>query len=796
MENAMKTVVQTSSFYTCRTKKQMSAKTVTRSSVLYGILNQLGDRLSDGRVQLLYDSIRKGYQEVGFQYDYVRDMQIADDIACLKRFISFLDGYKILSTKKSLTVETSHFKFLSYVNLIAEKDGQSYACIVFPKKADKSLNGKSIHTNSETDLNVMCAKASLEKDYPGINIALVYLFNEDDALGNPTQFRVLKTKKSNIFIHDYSSYYDEHGFSFETLYSQLEKAAMTKVSYNCFECDCRDFCQKNTISNMPKANAKDETDAIGYQMPTFTETQQKVINKIDGPLLVCAGPGSGKTATLVGRIKHLLDCGIEPEFILAITFTREAAQELKNRCLSFCKPYSVPEIMTLNALGYQILKLNPSLVGNIKLLTSREKMTLIDRLLDISEPLEGFNYSVIKGNNGLLHNISKALDDVLVNGNTEKYAEDFLRFSKLYESVVKQNGYISYSEQITLAQKLFNEHPDVLDKISSRYKYIMVDEYQDIDRDQAKFIYSLSLKSKNICAVGDDDQSIYAFRGGSNRYMLDFRKIYPDAELYTLKENFRTSEKIVRSAEKVILGNKRINKEIIPVKKGGLEPVAITGQSASELNMVVSELISKGYAYEDIAVIASKNQTLCDLQREVSFPSILGKEYVVNNPFFKVLSFALKNHYEQGCDYSAQIRNLIADDKLAECVLSVSIEQPSAYYCDEVSSVLNLSESAIKQAVERLIYENHARSTKELYELLQYMADFGDETRVEPDTKGSVIFITSHESKGMEWRVVLMVDDYKDDSSEEQNRLIYVAMTRAKDALYIFERDGKRLLAA
>ena len=795
MENAIKSVVYASSFYNCQTKKAFSGQSTTRSTVLYRIISMLSDAVKVKSVDRIANAIQSEYQDSWFLYDYVRAAQEKHDIACIKRFIDYVGDCTVLSGTRSVSVETQRFKVFSPVSFIAEKCGLTTAYIVFPKKADKSPYGKSVHTNSETDVYAMAVKAALENEYPGIRIALVYLFNEDDTLDHVTDFKVLKTKKSNIFEHDFSSYYDEgHVFSFEAFLGKLDSVLGTKVSYNCFACDCKELCQHKTLENTSFAKRKEVDSVSAYNMPKFTSSQMQVINNTEGPMLVCAGPGSGKTATLVGRMQHLIERGIDPEFILAITFTRDAADELRERCLSFCKPYEVPEIMTLNSLGYQLLKINPEYVGDVTLLSTRERFSLISTLLEATKPLAGFDYTVIKGPHGLLNKIDKALADVGC-GNVDKYGEDFLKFADLYFSSLKQKGYISFDEQITLAQKLFEEHPDVLDKISSRYKYIMVDEFQDIDSAQAKFIYSLTQKFKNICAVGDDDQSIYSFRGGSNKYMLTFKQMYPGAVIYTLKENFRSTESIVRTAEKVISGNKRISKEAIPVKKGGAEPRKILGQDAESLNKVVEYLFEKGYSYEDIAVIASKNITLEALEENVSFPSVLGKEYVVSNPLFKILLYSLKAYYDD-YDCLPQLKAYITSDELVQRVVEQDKNVLAINYAENTAFILGLEDSAVMASLEAIISSNHISSLRDFYELMAYMADFGDDTRVQPDTKDSVIFITSHESKGMEWKVVLMIDDYRDDVSEEQNRLIYVAMTRSKELLYVFEREGRDIMAA
>lgn len=799
MEKTLKTVVYADSFYQCPTKHAISSqlKEENRMTVLYSVIRELGSAIMQDSVELLYKKLARSYKDSWFTYDYIKEQTIQDDISVFKRFCKFISDENIIDGYRKLSIETLRNKVFASVCFISQKNNIYYAYIVRYKKADKSPNGKSIHTNTETDLACMVAKAALEKEYPGIQIRLVFLSNEMDSLGNISSFVSCNTKKSNIFTSDYSSYYDEHRiFANEAFLNVIDTVVATKVIPNCFECENKDICQANNKKTSTPRAQKEDIKSCDYKLPEYTESQQKVIDNTEGALLICAGPGSGKTATIVGRIKKLIDKGVPPEFILAITFTKEAANELTERCLSFCKTYELPEIMTLNALGYQILKLNPIYCGEVTLMTQRDRLTMIDSLLEVTPPLRGFNYSVIKGTNGLLSKIDKALMSY-AKGEGD-FQEDFVSFAKAFKAAIDSHHFITYDEQISLAQKLFEEHPDVLDAISSRYKYIMVDEFQDIDTRQAKFIYSLSAKYKNICAVGDDDQSIYSFRGGTNKYMLNFKKLYPDATVYTLKENFRSTERIITAANKQIAENKRIEKEVISVKKGGVDPIHITGQSKYMLEDVVNELSKQGIKYEDIAVIASKNNTLKNLQKDVSFPSILGREMLVDNAYFKILHLALESKFYSEDIYkcSVYLKEYISDESIYQQLLNLNPSCLAVEFVDSFSKIMKLEDSAVIAAVYQLISNHHINDCRSLYELVQYMIDYGDETRIIPETKGNVMFITSHESKGMEWKVVLMIDDYREEKSEEQNRLIYVAMTRAADILYVFDKNKKSTVAA
>jgi len=792
MEKALeiKQQVFADTFYQCQKKKDISAATKeqNRISVIYSILKKLGHAIQTKKVDELLSMLSSMYLDDWFPYPQAKKQSIADDCLTISRFVDYVKDECVIESNIHILAETSRNRVDSRVNFITSKNGIYYAYILRFKKADKSPNGKSVHSCSETDLSVMAAKLFLEHSYPGIVIRLVYLVNDGDSFGSISNFTVLNSRKSNMFSHNFKSYYDETGFCFEVLQNKMDSVISTPVEKKCFVCEYKDLCSQASVANMPKAKSKDlEPVKKTYSIPVFTDSQKKVINKTNGKMLVCAGPGSGKTATLIGRIKKLIEDGVPPEFILAITFSKDAAMELKERCLSFCKSYELPEIMTLNALGYQILKLNPEYVGTLTLMTQRCRYSLIDSLLEITEPLNGFNY-LDKEDSSLIVSVDRALKKI--SSGCNEYGQDLLDFYDLFNEAIKEHGYITYDEQITRCLELFERHPDVLDKISSRYQYIMVDEFQDINSSQAEFIYSLSKKHGNICCVGDDDQSIYAFRGGSNKYMLEFKEHYPNAEIFSLKENFRTSEEIYDKALEKIAGNQRIEKEIVPVKKGGIKPIHIKGQSSKYIDDVISVLNSKGVSNKDIAVIASQNSTLETLQKNVSFDSVLGKEYLIKNPFFQTVYWSLYFHYKDQHPQSLLHLSHLIDETSLTKILEINTSALAIHYCENIAEILSLADSAALTALTTVIGKEQTTNCHELFTLMDFMVKFGDETRVEPNIEDEVIFITAHESKGMEWKVVLMIDDYrKDKQSEEQNRLTYVAMTRAEDILYIFDKE-------
>lgn len=355
----------------------------------------------------------------------------------------------------------------------------------------------------------------------------------------------------------------------------------------------------------------------------------------------------------------------------------------------------------------------------------------------------------------------------------------------------------------------------------------MVDEYQDIDESQAAFIYQIAAHG-NIMAVGDDDQSIYGFRGGSNRFMLDFPRKFKGAKTVVLSDNFRSTKPIVEAAQNVIVRNSdRIPKQISARKSGTVAPMAVTGD-AKEIEKIVNSCISNGYRYGDIAILASKNATLEDLSSKVTFPHILEKSYLIEDPFFNVvrtsldivlhgptdkafvsLAFAMHVPLKPVSDRSQYISAFEGySDVLSGGYVAVEEDQPITkilYVLSFAKSLLGRSASTYVDCLattlgmeDSLSYEHLARlaAFKDLpsfMEILQYMVDFSDDTRLETMHDNAALFMTNHDAKGKEFPVVIMMDDFRMEG-EEDVRLYYVAMTRAKEQLYVIKEPGKETL--
>lgn len=817
----------------CATKKALQLHTEGASESEYRATRKLLDAVCEGipfetALSDFRSDLEKGLKPDFFPFEWQKAQRIEDDMKCIERFFGYLGDRHFISSNKVVSAEN----FEVTVGLLTERGGNYDAYVIKWYKADKSPAGKSVHTNTSTDLYALVAKAGLEEVYPNVKVNLVYLRNDNDTAGFVTSFIVAKSKKSNIFTLSFENFYDESGvFDRDALVGEIKRVSSETPPKDCYNCRFKDTCAANTVQDThPTAERQDE-GKTGWKMPEkFTPAQNKVINLVNGPAVVCAGPGSGKTATLVGRMRHLIENeGVEPEFILAITFTKDAAGELLARCKSFCDEDSMPQIMTLNAFGYMLITKNPDYLGKkVKLLGVTDRKKLLKTLYEAKGPLKGFSDLSLYGRTGLLETLDRKMSafsespEEFMQKNPQ-YGDDFKAFVETFRKAVEEHGYITYDEQITMASKLLDENPQVLEAMTARYKYIMVDEFQDIDQAQWELISRLS-GSHNLVVVGDDDQSIYGFRGGSNRYMLDFKRVFPEAKQIVLTENFRSTENLVNEASGFISRNKRrIGKDIRSVRGKGMAPVIRQGKGAQDVRKAVAELQSSGIKLADIAILATKNATLEELYREVDFPAVLGKSFLVDSPAFKCLYGALmiSKSYDEGIMVSTLLTMGVSLDALPakgleRLVTEGKLGKGSALYkplhmfrgwldlisshcsiaklLDRVFADIGYGESADSKAVyDVLESRKDVRDLDSLRELMSDMVNFSSDTRIEPGAEEAVLLITSHESKGMEWRAVILVDDFSTDGSEETNRLYYVAMTRAKDALYILT-DGDTLL--
>jgi DNA helicase-2/ATP-dependent DNA helicase PcrA len=344
--------------------------------------------------------------------------------------------------------------------------------------------------------------------------------------------------------------------------------------------------------------------------------QQEAVTTINGPVLILAGPGSGKTKVLTHRLAYMVKSGILPQNILAVTFTNKAAGEMKNRMQTLLKDENfIPFIGTFHSFCLKTLRKEISKLGYKSSFVIYDEDDQLGLVKDIVKKLD-INPDQFSAKRAL-HTISTLKNETIGYKEYENSAQEFFektiaKIYRRYQEELKRNNALDFDDLIMFTVKIFEEQPDVLERYQEQYKYIMVDEYQDTDPSQYKLIKLLSSKYKNICVVGDDAQSIYSFRNADFRNILNFEKDYPQAKVVTLDQNYRSTQNILDAASKIISKNVYQKPKNLWTENpsGPLINVVGTWNEKSEAEFIVkkiAELTQQGYKLSDFAIFYRTN---------------------------------------------------------------------------------------------------------------------------------------------------------------------------------------------
>ncbi len=359
---------------------------------------------------------------------------------------------------------------------------------------------------------------------------------------------------------------------------------------------------------------------IQTEISRLNPRQKEAVTHIDGPLLVLAGAGSGKTRVIIARTAHLISKGISPKKILAVTFTNKASREMKKRVRSMLngKTAGSPVISTFHSLCLRILRKEIGHLGYSKdfsIYNTSEQLSLMRNLMgdvhvqDRSFRVETVMERVNRTKNGLSP-LSREDNDNPVKDPAEAL---FHSLYPKYQEALKTFNALDFDDLLLLAVRLFREYPQVLDKYREKFCYLMVDEYQDTNGTQYEFVKLLAGDRKNLCVVGDDDQSIYGWRGARLGNILDFEKDFPGAKVVRLEQNYRSIGHILKAANGVIKNNKKRMIKSLWTRKGmGPKVRLFEAGSTEEEARWVTERISrikyeKKLKYENFAIIYRTN---------------------------------------------------------------------------------------------------------------------------------------------------------------------------------------------
>ena len=348
----------------------------------------------------------------------------------------------------------------------------------------------------------------------------------------------------------------------------------------------------------------------------LNQEQREAVQHTEGPLLILAGAGSGKTKVLTVRVAYLLAQGVSPFEILAITFTNKAAREMKERAYQLNPATQDCLIATFHSMCVRILRRDADHIGynrNFTIVDPGEQRTLMKRIL------KQLNLDPKKWNERtILGTISNAKNDLLDEVAYAAHAGDLYtqivaKCYEAYQKELRQSEAVDFDDLIMLTLRLFDQHPDVLTYYQQKFQYIHVDEYQDTNHAQYQLVKLLASRFKNICVVGDADQSIYGWRGADMQNILDFEKDYKEAKVVLLEENYRSTKTILQAANDVIKNNRhRRPKNLWTQNEDGEEIVYYRANDEQDEAVFVAKTIEElsreaGYKHRDFAVLYRTN---------------------------------------------------------------------------------------------------------------------------------------------------------------------------------------------
>jgi len=567
----------------------------------------------------------------------------------------------------------------------------------------------------------------------------------------------------------------------------------------------------------------------------LNEAQKEAATHIDGALLILAGAGSGKTKTITTRLAYLLSLGIDPANTLTLTFTNKAASEMRERAMRMIEgdvPHP-PLLLTFHKFGLLFLKLYIHLINrdnNFVIIDSDDQKKIL-KSISADLPPNFMAKEISKYKNSFLSS-----DEVYALANEEIYKKMAFIYEK-YQKYLLDNNLVDFDDLLLLTYKILHENGDLNREISQKYQYIMVDEYQDTNEIQLLLLKKLCCEHNNICVVGDDDQSIYGFRGANHKNILDFEKDF-NAKVIKLELNYRSTNQILKAANNLISFNKnRYDKKLISAIGDGKEVEVIENYNESAEAEVIAKriknLIDSGVNPNEIAILYRINalsRSIEDGLRNYGIPYKLvgGMKFYEREEIKDLISY-LRLMINPNDDYSfkrvvnkprrgigkttlIKLEEAKGDKSFFEFIKEDNLDFLSKKAAKTLKDFVNMIEflSTLKlddliDSIEETIElstsykdEDKRRNIEEFYGMMREKSDltlreFLNELSLESDqdkiADTLINVMTIHASKGLEFEhlfVIGMEEGFfplNDADIEEERRLAYVAITRAKKEL-------------
>ncbi|MCS6789171.1 MAG: UvrD-helicase domain-containing protein [Patescibacteria group bacterium] len=561
-------------------------------------------------------------------------------------------------------------------------------------------------------------------------------------------------------------------------------------------------------------------------LENLNPNQKKAVLSENGPLLIVAGAGTGKTKTLTSRLIYLLQSGINPQNICAITFTNKAAKEMLDRTIKNIKnPKIVNDLFigTFHSLGAKILKQEAPILKrnkNFIIFDDNDSFYLIKKIVKNfkTKNSAGYFYNLISK----IKNESIHLEEILESGQDDKIILDIF---KEYELELEKHNAFDFDDLIQKVVLIFKKNKNILEKYQNQFQYILVDEYQDLNNIQYEMIKLLAQKSKNINVVGDDAQTIYSWRGSNIKIFLNFEHDWPEANIVFLEENYRSTSNILEAAQAIISKNiyQRPKNLFTNNEKGELIKIIETQNEEEEALFVAKEIkkLIKNKNYKSIGILYRINSQSRAIEQALNFEEIsykifggirfyerkeikdilAGLRFIYNNQDNLSLERLKKILNQKKLNlFFENIKNIKTNSKSPTEFINLFLQNTNYLnYLEKNFTNFNDRLENIKE----LIY--FASGFKTLEEFLEKIALVQPQDN-QKNQNAFLELMTIHLAKGVEFDCVFIIGategilphklSYnKIEEMEEERRLMYVAMTRAKKELFIsFYKEPSRFL--
>ncbi len=595
---------------------------------------------------------------------------------------------------------------------------------------------------------------------------------------------------------------------------------------------------------------------------SLNKAQEGAVLATDGPILIAAGAGSGKTRVLVHRIAHLIELGVHPDAILAITFTNKAAEEMRsrvtkliaknmNRDISSMHRDSrlMPWVGTFHSFAAYILRESGVSLGipkSFSIIDEEDSLALIkESLRELELDPKQFEPRRIRGVISRKKNELETIERFRIKA-LEYFPKVVTQVWEHYDEKLKKSKALDFDDLLSYSVKLLADFPDTLDKYQERWKYIHIDEYQDTNLVQYHLTLLLAKKYRNICAVGDIDQAIYSWRGADFRNILHFERDWPDAKLITLEENYRSTQLILNAANAIIVKNKfRVPKNLYSRLESGSKIALFEAAEENEEALFIAELIGRlhkdGIKFTDMAVLYRTNfqsrvieekllelnipyqvigtkfyerreikDALAYLKIALNHDDLISKKRILNMPprgIGKVLAVRIiagdelspkdQKKTDEFNSLIEKIKNSASKTKASGVIKYLIKETGLEDYLND-----GTEDGAMRLAnIEELVSLGSRHDSKEPPEgistMLEEVALMSAEDTMKKE-ENSVKLMTVHAAKGLEFKAVFVagleeglfphhsiLGEEMEMRDEEERRLFYVALTRAKEKVFL-----------